>query len=99
MPLCVLHRAFQESDSLTPCPATPSGPEKWVALPGETSRFEISLTRAFTELLRYIKGKLPSWSALQPHMLCARLSGLGAWPSLSLSAVVQATTRRVSAWT
>ena len=56
----VLHRASQEFDCVTPCPAAPSGPEMWVALPGETSKFEIALTRAFPELLRYIKGKLPS---------------------------------------
>ena len=75
MLLGVLHRASHEFGSVTPCPAAPSGPETWVALPGETSKFEVSLTRAFAELLRYIKGKLPS---------CARLSGLKAWPSLSL---------------
>lgn len=68
----------------TVCPAAPSGPEKWVALPGETSRFEISVTRAFTELLRYVKGKLPSWSTLQPHRFCTLLSELAAWPSVSL---------------
>ena len=81
LPLGVLYRASQEFESVTPCLPAPSGPEKWVALPGETSKFEISLTRAFTELLRYIKGRLPSWSTLQTCMLCVWLSGQEAWPS------------------